>query len=560
MEHKTILGGEQYLPFARSCIKRLRATGLAFANQKFETDDTSITVRITPGHEYIRLEGKGKAIYAAYPGCLSPVGEIYIESLLTPEPTAGMVLSSERAQPVKYTELAGYYNTSPPIAGMLHGRTTASCPYARNNFAYFTTISSDILANAFLFADNVLIKTLSSYAVSNFRSTPATSCGPTPAIGVSETLVGPAINDISITAIAQPNVNFADAFPFVDQYQTNNVRTSLTVYVFEENAEDAEAPKQVVSYVLRTQREGYGFTLRHVPTVQNFPAVFNELGAMSVAPFAMVVKYEKFSQSFVEKEEQALVAVSPNGTTFVCRQSVIVTRDSVATTPLIGFEYLEFGPFISKRTLSIGIITKDGQVSQDVVVMTIGSDPVVDQPITGILALIPDSSGNKIYVYWKDANPTNEAEHYIAEFKVAGTSITRQWTRYLGRSRGTETPPGAPGFDLNSSSALQGASVCVKGHIWGSHFYYSVKNDKLIQYENIVLGLKNIAVDPSGSTAHFRSSSAGSFSWKTAKIVKVPGQDDTVEFSFGLDQILSRTDPLSPNLDMCAVAQFKQIQ
>ena len=57
MEHKLILGGEQYLPFARSRIKALHATGLEYASQSFEVDGVSIKVRITPGYEYIRLEG-----------------------------------------------------------------------------------------------------------------------------------------------------------------------------------------------------------------------------------------------------------------------------------------------------------------------------------------------------------------------------------------------------------------------------------------------------------------------------------------------------------------------
>ena len=59
MEHKVITGGEQWLPFARSRIKALQATGLAYASQKFEVEGALINVRIEPGHEYIRIEGGG---------------------------------------------------------------------------------------------------------------------------------------------------------------------------------------------------------------------------------------------------------------------------------------------------------------------------------------------------------------------------------------------------------------------------------------------------------------------------------------------------------------------
>lgn len=57
MEHKLIQGGEQFLPFARSRIKALKATGLKYASQKFEIDGVSVKVRIAGEHEYIELSG-----------------------------------------------------------------------------------------------------------------------------------------------------------------------------------------------------------------------------------------------------------------------------------------------------------------------------------------------------------------------------------------------------------------------------------------------------------------------------------------------------------------------
>lgn len=57
MEHKLSQGGEQFLPFARSRIKALRATGLKYASQQFELDGVSVKVRIGGEHEYITLSG-----------------------------------------------------------------------------------------------------------------------------------------------------------------------------------------------------------------------------------------------------------------------------------------------------------------------------------------------------------------------------------------------------------------------------------------------------------------------------------------------------------------------
>lgn len=58
MEHRLITGGEQYLPFARSCITKLKKLGLPYADQSYEIDGVSIKVRIEPGHEYIRIDGE----------------------------------------------------------------------------------------------------------------------------------------------------------------------------------------------------------------------------------------------------------------------------------------------------------------------------------------------------------------------------------------------------------------------------------------------------------------------------------------------------------------------
>jgi len=55
VEHKVVLGGERFLPFARSRIAALRRVGLAYANQNFEVDGCSIKVSITPGESFIRI-------------------------------------------------------------------------------------------------------------------------------------------------------------------------------------------------------------------------------------------------------------------------------------------------------------------------------------------------------------------------------------------------------------------------------------------------------------------------------------------------------------------------
>lgn len=57
MEHKSISGGEQWLPFARSRIKALRATGLTHAGQRYDIAGDLVEVRVAGEHEYIRISG-----------------------------------------------------------------------------------------------------------------------------------------------------------------------------------------------------------------------------------------------------------------------------------------------------------------------------------------------------------------------------------------------------------------------------------------------------------------------------------------------------------------------
>lgn len=58
MEHKLIQGGEIWLPFARSRIKALHASGQQYASQFFTMPDgATVHVRIVDGIEYIRIGG-----------------------------------------------------------------------------------------------------------------------------------------------------------------------------------------------------------------------------------------------------------------------------------------------------------------------------------------------------------------------------------------------------------------------------------------------------------------------------------------------------------------------
>lgn len=62
MEHKLITGGFQYLPYARSRIKAMRAAGLNYGSEAFTFPDATGFVRISGEHAFIRIEGGGQQI------------------------------------------------------------------------------------------------------------------------------------------------------------------------------------------------------------------------------------------------------------------------------------------------------------------------------------------------------------------------------------------------------------------------------------------------------------------------------------------------------------------
>ena len=81
MEHKLITGdGATWLPYARSRIKALLATGTTHAAQRFTMPDGALlSVRIEPGHEYIKIDGGGGSMYMdtgdlkiKFPGASAP--------------------------------------------------------------------------------------------------------------------------------------------------------------------------------------------------------------------------------------------------------------------------------------------------------------------------------------------------------------------------------------------------------------------------------------------------------------------------------------------------------
>jgi len=56
-------GGGEYLPFARAKVDGLRRLGLSYAEQRYEVDGVSISLRIVKEHEYIRITKQAGSVW-----------------------------------------------------------------------------------------------------------------------------------------------------------------------------------------------------------------------------------------------------------------------------------------------------------------------------------------------------------------------------------------------------------------------------------------------------------------------------------------------------------------
>lgn len=76
MLHKIILGGERFLPYALSLLKKLKGAGLSYASRVETIDDTEIRVRVVGQHDYIYLEESPKPyeFFCSDPGASAVAG------------------------------------------------------------------------------------------------------------------------------------------------------------------------------------------------------------------------------------------------------------------------------------------------------------------------------------------------------------------------------------------------------------------------------------------------------------------------------------------------------
>lgn len=141
MEHRLIKGGEQFLPFARSCIAKLKKLGMPYANQSYEIDGVSVKVRVEPGHEYISLDGSQERFTLACYG-LNPSTPSYISEFFTLRVPSGKVKKVSEYAAGTFNGCV-LYNGVPYPMSVSQTRTprTFNLPYSARNFPLVDVIA-----------------------------------------------------------------------------------------------------------------------------------------------------------------------------------------------------------------------------------------------------------------------------------------------------------------------------------------------------------------------------------------------------------------------------------
>lgn len=131
MEHRTILGGGRFLPFARSRITALRAIGVQAASQKFEIDGTSIKVRIVGEHEFIHIEEKQNAV-TVFPDVCYPETDTSASDAYNSVLTVGTVPDT--------TTPSDFYTLGNTVYQSKAGRLSGSNPFSTQRITFTDTV------------------------------------------------------------------------------------------------------------------------------------------------------------------------------------------------------------------------------------------------------------------------------------------------------------------------------------------------------------------------------------------------------------------------------------
>ena len=492
MEHKLITGGEQYLPFARSRIKAMRATGLMFASQQFEIDGCSIKVRIEGDHEFITLSGGGHV--SAFPDIQYPEIDVVKSKI------RGGVLY-RGTFPATVIDSGGYYptaarrtrfGTSPYNAHHLRKSQNVVTEFSGSIYGHTTRAGVIIGGTSYydVFMDGTHVErvttnspwgggngTLASWESNSSEFTPCVVSGNTAVLAT-----------IDVTSTESKYVEGGNYGPEGEQ-------------LFDGSSGIRGSGQSLIKLrMVCRERDGSGVSYENVVVAQLaytrdiyihvFDTPFDSGYAEEVDSDISITNDVERSIGYRRWHASERISTGPNNAVFVLRETNTTYINDVrwSQPPIYIGQTSTF-----TRGYALSFVAPDRQVQNHVITGDLGSHGYID-------GIFPSGDNKHAYVYYglHDASealtidattlqtftPTLYNE-YLDEIKIEKTGdtykISKERTISLGQITLRAEDEGETHRSDHYASKLHGASLAVGGYIWADRYCYKLSTGEFAE-------------------------------------------------------------------------------
>lgn len=496
MEHKLITGGEQYLPFARSRIKAMRATGLMFASQQYEIDGCSIKVRIEGDHEFITLSGGGHV--SAFPDIQYPEVDVVKAKVLNGVARTGTF-------PATVIDSGGYYptavrrtrfGTSP--YNTHHLRKSQNVVTQFNGLTYGAVTRAGVVIGGTsyydIFLDGVHIERVTTSSPwggggSETASWESNSSEYTPCIvsgsrAVLATIEITAAETKYVTLTIDGYINDTELSHGAAGTNTHGGQSSIKLRIVRSTEAGPTCDAVVVAPLPYSRDEGITTGLLD----------FAELGQWQFLNTIYDTTNDVECPNYRRWHAKDRISTGHNNAVFVLREtSTMTATDSRWVVPVI---YVGFTAVFT-RGYTLSFVSPDRQVQNHVVTGDLGPHGYID-------GVFPSGDNKYVYVYYgihdvgetltinattfRTFTPTQYNE-YLDEISVTKNGNAYTLTKVRTISLGHVTLRAELSLHHRSDhfeSKLHGATLAVGGYIWADRYCYNLKTGEFAEIPDFV--------------------------------------------------------------------------
>lgn len=510
MEHKLITGGEQYLPFARSRIKAMRATGLMFASQQYEIDGCSIKVRIEGDHEFITLSGGGHV--SAFPDIQYPEVDVVKAKVL-----GGVVRTG--TFPATVIDSSGHYSTA--TRRTRFGTSPYNTHHLRKSqnvvTIYDTGVPFGISTRAGvvvggtsyydIFLDGVHVErvtmesrwgggngTIGNWQSNSSEYTPCIVSGSRAVLAVIEvTAAEEAYSEyaISLDPNGDPDYESGVQTSAVGQ-RTIGGQSSVKLRIVRMTPDGPEY--DTVTVAPMDYSRDRGGRLYFAP----------ELWLMRESSIIIITNDVERSTNYRRWHATERISSSPNNSVFVLRETNTTFVEDVfwRSAGLTAAPYHEFLVEFT-RGYSLSFVSPDRRAQNHIITGDLGAHGYID-------GVFPSSDNKHVYVYYglhdsgETAGPFTvdnlpgfllvQFNEYLDEISITknGSSFTLAKVRTISlgavtlRAEYTYDGGRVASRSDHYASKLHGATLAVGEHIWADRYCYNLKTGEFAEIPDFV--------------------------------------------------------------------------